>query len=310
LPNTVAALLWSPDARRWLCAPEAAARVANFGRVPITLQFLQHHVLPRMPRTTFWMLLAFCDGWREGNLFGPDYHYVDPPDLSAIGGWRGAPGSIPRLSTRRSWVACYGAQKGDPSALVLPEVHYMSGDFYRPLFHELRRDAVPWSQKSSVAIYCGGGHGLVENYHVPVEGRPHGRRYLEQLAEDRRLKLRVVLGGMVSRRQQQKHKYIIDLDGIVRTWNAFAWKMASGSTVLSADSPWDSFFTPLFQPWVHFVPLANDLSDVAEKLQWCRDNDEECRAIAERARIRAAEAYDLELVAERTAAALHARLKG
>lgn len=33
-------------------------------------------------------------------------------------------------------------------------------------------------------------------------------------------------------------------------------------------------------PWTHYVPVAADLSDLAERVQWCRDNDDACQAIA------------------------------
>jgi hypothetical protein len=35
------------------------------------------------------------------------------------------------------------------------------------------------------------------------------------------------------------------------------------------------------QPWVHFVPLSLDLSDLEERLLWCRANDTTARSIAE-----------------------------
>ena len=36
----------------------------------------------------------------------------------------------------------------------------------------------------------------------------------------------------------------------------------------------------LLVPWVHYVPLADDLSDVEEKVQWVLENEEEAQEIA------------------------------
>jgi Glycosyl transferase family 90 len=36
----------------------------------------------------------------------------------------------------------------------------------------------------------------------------------------------------------------------------------------------------LLQPWVHYIPLSENLSDVAEKMQWVVDNDEAAQRIA------------------------------
>jgi hypothetical protein len=39
----------------------------------------------------------------------------------------------------------------------------------------------------------------------------------------------------------------------------------------------------LLQPWVHYIPIKDDLSDLEEKVQWMQDNDEKAQIIAERA---------------------------
>ena len=38
----------------------------------------------------------------------------------------------------------------------------------------------------------------------------------------------------------------------------------------------------ILQPWVHYIPLNQDLSDVEEKMQWVMDHDDEARRIAEK----------------------------
>lgn len=44
-----------------------------------------------------------------------------------------------------------------------------------------------------------------------------------------------------------------------------------------ADRMW---YFPLLQPYVDHVPVKSDLSDLEEKLRWCRENDDKCREIA------------------------------
>jgi len=36
------------------------------------------------------------------------------------------------------------------------------------------------------------------------------------------------------------------------------------------------------RPWEHFIPVAVDLSDLLEKIDWCRRHPGECRAVASR----------------------------
>ena len=42
------------------------------------------------------------------------------------------------------------------------------------------------------------------------------------------------------------------------------------------------FFYPALQPWVHYIPLATDMSDAAEKFEWAIDpaNEKMARGIA------------------------------
>ncbi len=37
------------------------------------------------------------------------------------------------------------------------------------------------------------------------------------------------------------------------------------------------WFSHLLKPYIHYVPVKSDLSDLIEKIQWCRDNDEKCK---------------------------------
>jgi Glycosyl transferase family 90 len=48
-----------------------------------------------------------------------------------------------------------------------------------------------------------------------------------------------------------------------------------------ADRMW---YFPLLQPYVDHVPVKADLSDLADKIRWCREHDEECRTIGENAK--------------------------
>lgn len=44
------------------------------------------------------------------------------------------------------------------------------------------------------------------------------------------------------------------------------------------------WYFPLLEPFVDHVPIRADLSDLEEKIQWCRENDAKCQAIAQSAK--------------------------
>ncbi|KAM6447311.1 protein O-glucosyltransferase 2 isoform 2-T5 [Liasis olivaceus] len=76
-----------------------------------------------------------------------------------------------------------------------------------------------------------------------------------------------------------KYKYQINIDGTVAAYR-LPYLLAGNSLVLKQDSIYYEHFYNELQPWTHYVPFKNDLSDLMEKLQWAKDHDEEAKNIA------------------------------
>jgi hypothetical protein len=67
-----------------------------------------------------------------------------------------------------------------------------------------------------------------------------------------------------------KYRYQIDVDGNSNAWAGFFQRLLTGSPVLKAASPFGfrQWFYHHLQPWVHYVPIAADFSDLIEKIEW------------------------------------------
>jgi len=81
--------------------------------------------------------------------------------------------------------------------------------------------------------------------------------------------------------QHGRYRYLIDIDGFANAWSFFE-KLLLGCCILKVGSPFEQWFYGDIAEWEHFVPVRQDLSDLAEKIEWCRSNDAEARAIAAR----------------------------
>lgn len=80
-----------------------------------------------------------------------------------------------------------------------------------------------------------------------------------------------------------KFKYLVVLEGNDKA-SCLQWTLFSNSVVLMPPPTVVSWFMEhMLVAWVHYVPLANDLHDLMEKVKWCQNNDEECRRISTRA---------------------------
>jgi hypothetical protein len=76
------------------------------------------------------------------------------------------------------------------------------------------------------------------------------------------------------------YKYLISLDGVGAAWKRTATILASGS-VLLLHHRWTQFFYPGMKPWVHYVPLEFDFSDLIDCYQWLVAHPARARQIAE-----------------------------
>ena len=86
--------------------------------------------------------------------------------------------------------------------------------------------------------------------------------------------------------EQSKYKYLIYVDGHCAACR-YGFMMRLGSVILKvaprqvADTMW---YFPLLRPYVDHVPVQADLSDLEEKIRWCREHDDKCREIGENAK--------------------------
>ena len=74
------------------------------------------------------------------------------------------------------------------------------------------------------------------------------------------------------------HAWLIDIDGNVNSWGLM-WKLLSGCCVLRVYSYRQQWFHRHLVPWIHVVPVAPDLSNFEERLEWCLKNRHECELI-------------------------------
>ena len=76
-----------------------------------------------------------------------------------------------------------------------------------------------------------------------------------------------------------EYKYIISIPGNDKD-SGINWKLASNSVVIMAPPEVESWLMEgLLKPYVHYVPLAADYSDLPHILEWCTTHEEDCLRI-------------------------------
>ena len=82
--------------------------------------------------------------------------------------------------------------------------------------------------------------------------------------------------------EQSRYKYILHLEGNVAAFR-MPYELSSGSLVLRVDSYWKTWYDDLLKPYVHYVPVKSDLSNLEDQIIWCRSHDDQCRNITQKA---------------------------
>lgn len=166
----------------------------------------------------------------------------------------------------------------------------------------------PWKDRKPIAVFRGASTGcgvtpetnprlklalLSKTTHPDTDGLP----LLDAGITDWNLRPRKIIGqpylqtidieklpfGLVDKltpQQQTSYKYVVNVDGHVSA-HRLSLEMESGFCILLVQSKYKLWFRDMLKPFVHYVPVKSDLSDLIEKIRWCKENDSKCKKIAQ-----------------------------
>jgi hypothetical protein len=88
----------------------------------------------------------------------------------------------------------------------------------------------------------------------------------------------------VSREHFMQYRGVFDIDGNANAWSGLFCTLLGGSCVLKVASPTGhhQWYYDELTPWLHYIPISADLSDLSRQLQWFRDHSDHSKEIARR----------------------------
>jgi hypothetical protein len=194
----------------------------------------------------------------------------------------------------------------DPAAILIPDHSFVRTRGYETYRHLARTNRTAWDERSNWIVWRGltTGHGaiskktlsprdpdLVARIRLCLEMKDiaqadvklHAIAQSSNLPVDtERLTRAGVLGDYISPIAWCGLKFAIDIDGNTNAWSNFFTRLLMGCCVLKVDSAagYRQWYYGDVVPWTHYVPVKADLSDLRERIAWCRANLAECRQIA------------------------------
>ena len=182
-----------------------------------------------------------------------------------------------------------------PGFFLIPDAHYLGSSQYLRTRQELNAAPVKWANRRPLAFWRGSTTGQPADIALGWHGLPRIR--LCEISKKRPdlidagvtsvhahwgdialqyIQSQQLLRPPVSRATFQQYKYQIDIDGYSSAWDALFMRLWTGSPVLKVTSErgWRQWYYRRMQPWVNFVPIAADMSDLIEKIEWLHDHDD------------------------------------
>ncbi|HEY5235443.1 MAG TPA: glycosyl transferase family 90, partial [Rhabdochlamydiaceae bacterium] len=106
-----------------------------------------------------------------------------------------------------------------------------------------------------------------------------------KLVEDpaRQENLKHLIGNRFSFEDFLNYKYLPNVTGTMASSPALQWRLLSNSVTLQQVTDEIQWFYRALKPYVHYVPVKDDLSDLLEQIQWSKDHDDLCKQIADNA---------------------------
>jgi hypothetical protein len=191
-------------------------------------------------------------------------------------------------------------------SFLIPDPQFQSTHAYREIGDSFDRNDIAWLDRRPLAFWRGATTGRypvagVQNWlDLPrvrlctiANSRPDlfdvGLHRIIQIQKEEDI-LAIEHSGLmrppVPETDFNQYRYQIDIDGNSNSWAGLFIKLLTGSPVLKISSPmgFRQWYYDLLKPWVHFVPVAADMSDLIEKTEWLRDNPGRAEDIGNRGR--------------------------
>lgn len=194
----------------------------------------------------------------------------------------------------------------DPQAILIPDPDFFATRGHASFRRETALHPRPWMDRDDTVLWRGSttGIGLVADEDMTstnpaliqrvrmclilrgvrgVDAKMAGMAQSPDPARDKhRLVMSAVYGQRLNPTLWLDRKFAIDIDGNTNAWSNLFQRLLLGCCVIKVASPFGyrQWYYGDLVPWRHYVPVEADMSDLIEKIDWCRSHQVECEAIA------------------------------
>jgi hypothetical protein len=194
-----------------------------------------------------------------------------------------------------------------PDVVAVPDTFFYESKGYAQDRTASLQHYVPWQERSADLVWRGGTNSLLSFDPDMAKVHPDlcSQRLLAclrlrnvpdtdvkfagvtpQIINGSDLERLGIVGEPIEQTSWLSRKFALDIDGYSNAWQNLLTRLMFGCCVLKITSRhgFRQWYYDRLHPWEHYIPVAADLSDLEERLDWARSNDAESKRIAERGR--------------------------
>jgi hypothetical protein len=197
-----------------------------------------------------------------------------------------------------------------PNYFLVPDVVFLETGGYEKTRKKLAESHIAWGQRAPIAFWRGATTGYRSKPALGWRSLPRvclcaiaqehsdlidaGISGVAQGVSEEEVRAAGFMRPIVPIEEFAKYKFQIDIDGNSNSWPGLFQKLLTGNPVLKVASPhgYRQWYYDKLKPWVNFVPVSSDMSDLVEKVVWLRSHDDAARRIGEEGK-KLADALDL-----------------
>lgn len=176
--------------------------------------------------------------------------------------------------------------------ILIPDQLSLAHDWYGTA-HEILslNETIPWEEMEDKAFWRGGVSDR-RGFNSPrfllcCLSKQHpdtidaASTYTPELMEKVQKEGLPILSGWIGKKEHLACKYQPTLDGNMCTYPGYQWRLLSNAVPFKQESEQIQWFYDALEPYVHYIPVKNDMSDLLEKMAWAKENEPLAKQIAQ-----------------------------
>lgn len=176
--------------------------------------------------------------------------------------------------------------KDTPFIVLIPDWRSL-GDWWASDIKNIksRLDHFPWDTKRKFAIWRGTCNREERKTicRLSIEHPEILDAKFNLPTDDPQLEKEGMLGKNITWEEFLDCKYLPYVDGYMSASPALQWRLLSNSVTFKPETNEVQWFHRVLAPFIHYIPIKADLSDLMGKLDWAKTHDLQCKQIAENA---------------------------